>query len=72
MIVKVQLSLATNVGQRQVLVYNQSRTVRYEGSASPELIEAMAGRTKAFFATTGWDNQYLNIDFYNPLPDQGW
>ncbi len=71
MIVKVQLSLATNAGQRQVLVYNQSRSVRYEGTASPELVIAMDGQDKGFFEAR-FDSQYLDIDFYNPLPDQGW
>lgn len=74
MIVKVQLSLATNAGARQVLVYDQGRTIRYEGTTSAELLEAMEERARGFFdaALIPGPDPYLHLNFTNPLPEQGW
>lgn len=40
-IIKVQLSIATNAGSRQMLIYDQHRKHFYEGDATPEIIEML-------------------------------
>lgn len=49
MIVKVQLSQYTTEDEQQVLVYNKSKSIFYEETASKKIIGMMAGRFKAFF-----------------------
>jgi len=49
MIVKVQTNLNPPSGER-VLIYNESRTVFWEGDATPELRKKLRGRPKAFFS----------------------
>jgi hypothetical protein len=54
MIVKVQISLFTNEAKPQVLVYNESRTVMWQGDAPKGLKKLMKGEPKKYFkATTG-------------------
>lgn len=48
-IVKVQLSIVTNTGSKQVLIYDKERDIMWEGEASEGIINAMKGRDKAFF-----------------------
>ncbi|RYZ92113.1 MAG: hypothetical protein EOP06_05255 [Proteobacteria bacterium] len=45
-IVKIQTSL--NSGTSNFLVYNESRTVKYEGPITPEVRSLMGERVKAF------------------------
>jgi hypothetical protein len=49
MIVKVQVSLATTHEKRQVLVYNEDKSVYYEDDASREILQRMDGRVKVYF-----------------------
>jgi hypothetical protein len=49
MIVKVQLSLFTSAGVPQVLIYNQARTVVFEGDADDEIVRRMGDDVRAFF-----------------------
>lgn len=48
MIVKVQLSIAST-GPRQVLIYDQKRSIVWQGAADDYLLHLMADRPKAFF-----------------------
>jgi hypothetical protein len=48
-VVKVQLSLSTDEPKQQVLIYDRDNKYYYQGDASPEIIEVMDGRDKAFF-----------------------
>lgn len=72
MVVKVQLSQATTAGRRQVLVYSLDRSIRYEGDADAELVEAIGDRQKAFFQAEVNDDGFLELFTRHPLPDQGW
>ncbi len=49
MIVKVQASLFTNAAKQQVLIYNKSRSIQWQGDIDPELKKLMKKRTKVFF-----------------------
>jgi hypothetical protein len=49
LIVKVQLSTDITADHRQVLVYDKSRKHQYQMVATPEILELMNGRLKAFF-----------------------
>lgn len=50
MIVKVQISLATNLpGGPRVLIYNKDRSIEYEAIADEAVLGIMDGRPKAFF-----------------------
>jgi hypothetical protein len=48
-IVKVQVSLDTNLPVQQVLVYNEDRSVLYQGDITPEIVQHMDGCFKAYF-----------------------
>lgn len=49
MIVKVQISQFSSDGKTRMLVYNEDRTVKYEGEATAEIITKMKGLPKQFF-----------------------
>lgn len=49
MIVKIQVSLTTTRRSQTYLVYNEDRSVMHEGEATPEILNLMAGRPKAYF-----------------------
>ena len=52
MIIKVQLSIFTNHEKRRVMAYDETRTYKYEGDATPEILKLMGGDLKAFFVAT--------------------
>lgn len=78
MIVKVQLSLDSNVpghkaGSR-MMVYNQTRSVMFEREADPEVVKKMKGRPKTYFnaeyqAKKGQDGR---INILDEAPWQDW
>lgn len=72
MIVKVQLSLASSDGVRRVLVYNESRTFRYEGAAEPDLVAKMAGRDKLYCRATPRADGVLDLHPDDETPGQDW
>lgn len=72
MIVKVQLSLSTTAGARQMLVYNQDRSVQFEGDAPPDIVAKMGDRPKAFFEAALGKVGELVIYPDHQHPDQGW
>lgn len=47
-VVKIQQSIVTNAGKAQVLIYNQSRTIQYEGDLPEDVEKFMAGKMKIF------------------------
>jgi len=49
MIVKVQLSITTAEAARQVLIYNEDKSVFYKGDAPAEVVKAMGNEVRAFF-----------------------
>lgn len=49
MIVKVQISQFSSDGVSRMLVYNESRTVKYEGEVTKEVLLKMKGLPKQFF-----------------------
>lgn len=69
MIVKVQISLESSDDLCRVLVYNQDRSVTFEGPATPKIIELMAQEPKKFFraAIKGHD-----ISLQAEVEDPGW
>ncbi len=52
MIVKVQMSLFTTASCPQVLIYNEDRTVMWQGDAPKGLKKLMKGEPKKFFYAT--------------------
>lgn len=66
MIVKVQLSL--NGGQQQVLVYDQARSIVWQGVAEPDVIDLMAGREKAFFEARVLPDARVSLDYEVAAP----
>jgi len=69
MIVKVQLSLHTTAGTRQVLVYDQRQRFTYEGDAPADVVDRMRGKDRAFFeATTRGSKILIGAE----VPEQGW
>lgn len=69
MIVKVQVSLASSDGVTRVLIYNQSRSFKYEGGVNQDMVDTMAGRPKAFFeASMGPEG----LEIGDEVPDPGW
>lgn len=71
MIVKVQVSLATSHQNPQVLVYNEDRSVRYEGDADVELLLKMDGRPK-MFCVAALVNGELELYPEAEVGEQGW
>ena len=72
-IFKVQLSLATTESRRQCMIYNEDRSLQWQGDAGKLLVGDMKGRNKAFFY--GFINKKRQIEICTkggPLPDQGW
>lgn len=51
-IVKVQLSLYTSEPVRQVVVYNEDRSIEFMMDAPADVLELMGDRPKAFFYAT--------------------
>ena len=50
-IVKVQISVTTNAGTAQMLIYNKDRSIEYEGDAEPNVLQLMNGSHKEYFET---------------------
>lgn len=48
LIVKMQLSIASNTYKRGVLVYDEANTVRYEAEADAGVLNFMKGRDKVY------------------------
>lgn len=69
MIVKVQLTLATTTGARQMLVYDRDKTLVYEDTASREVLSLMVDEDKAFF-TAEVRHEILHLGAR--VPDPGW
>jgi hypothetical protein len=70
MIVKVQLSLNTSEATRQVLIYNKSRSILFEGLADSEVINAMNGEPKRFFQAHLDFNERVVLD--DVVDDRDW
>lgn len=71
-IFKVQISQAPADAPPRVLVYNRDQSVWFQGAAEPELIEAMRGRAKAFFAGEVGADGNLDLWVRREMPDPGW
>lgn len=70
MIVKVQLSLATNRPKQRVLIYNEDRSIMYEDDAAKEVVELMDGLPKAYFRAHLDKNKKIVLD--EQAEDQDW
>lgn len=60
MIVKVQVSISSNLPFNSVLIYDKERDVMYQGKLPDDVKAAMRGRPKAFF----------NADLKEVRPDE--
>lgn len=49
MIVKVQISIATSLPRRRLLIYNEDRSIMYEDDATDEVIKLVGDYPKAYF-----------------------
>jgi len=65
MIVKVQQALNDN----KVLVYNEDRSIFWEGKMSKEVKEKMNGRTKGYFNAEMIDTK---VSINEEVEEQGW
>ena len=81
--VKVQLSLFGASGRREVLVYNEDRTIEvdsmspaYSGLGSPESTQRLvhlSGGKASFFVLAHVDPETKQLQISsNPIEDQGW
>lgn len=70
MIVKVQVSLATSHRQKRVLIYNEDRSVQWEGALTEEIAMITLGRPKSYFeAILHKDGK---LEFMEKVEDQDW
>jgi len=69
MIVKVQQSLHTSHGERQVLAYDQERTFTYEGLLLESVAEVLGTRPKVYFEAEVVDG---NLVLIGEVPVQLW
>lgn len=69
-IVKIQLSEYTSANQRQVLVYNEDRSIYWQDTAGPEILQAMRGRPKVFFEAIR--DSYGVIHVGDEVEDEDW
>ena len=74
MIVKVQISLTTSAETNDpwMLVYNEDRSVRFEGPADPEIVRKLGKHKKAFMNAFQLEDSTLDLYPDELLPDQGW
>lgn len=69
-VIKMQLSLETNLDAQQVLVYNEDRSIMYQQAVIPEILEIMKGRPKAYFYARMAPDKMLDI--LEEAPEQEW
>lgn len=69
-IIKVQLSLHTSESKQQILAYNESQSILWQGDVTKAVKKVMGKSPKKFFY--GWldDRKQLVID--DPAPWQKW
>jgi hypothetical protein len=70
-IVKVQLSLFTSHDVRQVMVYNEDRSILWMGPADEDVGKLMGDAVKRFFYAE-LVNTEIVIDDKRPCKDQEW
>jgi hypothetical protein len=68
-IVKVQVSIVTGAQKKQVLVYNEDRSLTFQDDASRGLIRRMGGSPKQYFWATLRDAE---IHLGEAAPWQEW
>lgn len=68
MVIKVQISLSK--GPKKVLLYNEDKSVVWEGLASKDLRRLMCGRSKAFFHASIDKNGLVQIN--EEADEQDW
>lgn len=59
MIIKIQMSLMTNAGRPQALMYNKDRSALLEIEATKDIQHLMHGRPKAFFHAEIVDTKFV-------------
>lgn len=69
-VVKVQLSLHTNMPQRQMLVYDHDSRLTFQGDATKDVKRLMGERPKAFFWAT--INRSRQLELHEEAPWQTW
>ena len=70
MIVKVQVSLFTTEAARQVLIYNEDRSITYQGDVTPEILDVMDGERKRYFFAVMNDDKTIGLE--DPAPEHDW
>jgi hypothetical protein len=68
-VVKVQLSLSTSAQTRQLLIYNEDKTVFHQEPATPEIVRHLKNKAKSF-----WLARIRNtlIELLEPTHDRSW
>lgn len=72
MIVKVQLSLHTTCAARQVLIYNEDRSVTYQGDITPDVAKIMGDENKAYFKAKLRRDGTIELFENYRIGDQAW
>lgn len=70
MIVKVQISIATNQPNRRVLIYNKDRSITYETDVTDEVLELVEGLPKTYFKAHL--DRYKKLVLDERVEDQDW
>lgn len=70
MIIKVQVSLATNHKKKMVLVYNMDKTIMREFPMNKDVVDVMNGRSKAYFNANHRPDGILEI--FDEIETQNW
>lgn len=73
-IVKVQISIFSSdkgkSGKRQVLVYNEDRSLEWTGDATKEIVKQLDGELKKFFYAKAKKGGYITL--LGEAPWQSW
>ncbi len=70
MIVKIQQSLAGNTTVKQMLIYNETKSLMYEENLSKGVELLLRGRPKAYFEVNVTSEGTLNI--LDEVEEQDW
>lgn len=69
-VVKVQISQHSFTAGRQILVYNEDKSILWQDDAGKEIVRTLRGRPKAFFNATRDDDGVIHLN--EEVGDPGW
>ena len=72
MIVKIQQSLVTNAPTKQMLIYDEIRSVFEEVPLTKAVAKALKGRPKAYFKVNLKDDNIDTLEIIKEVARQNW